>query len=157
MHNGFSIGLMTLLLACSSGSGDGGGGGTAGSGGGGAAGGAGATGGSGGGGGGTSTCGSSQCQAGQHCFNTVCINGCLTAQNCTSNQNCEDIDPLTSIGTCKDKPVAPTKDCNALCNKMQACMDPDWVICSDICTAASAECVTCYVASNCGEGCDDTC
>ncbi len=106
---------------------------------------------------GTTTCGAQQCEAGQHCENLLCVNGCLTDSNCASNQTCQDINADTSIGTCKNNATTPTKDCNALCEKAQACQDPNAAQCMQLCTAASAECVQCLINSNCGEGCDGVC
>lgn len=114
-------------------------------------------GGMGGAGGGVSACGIMQCQAGQHCFNGVCVNGCLTSDNCASGQTCEDINPDTSIGTCRNRPVAPVKDCDAFCMKAFACQDPEAIFCMDQCIGLSAECVACVVASNCGAGCEAQC
>jgi hypothetical protein len=106
---------------------------------------------------GNTTCGASNCEAGQHCNNGVCVNGCLTDANCGSNQSCQDIDDVTSTGTCRNNPTAPMKDCDALCQKAQACNDPNAADCYQLCDAASAECVACLIDSNCGEGCDDAC
>jgi hypothetical protein len=114
-------------------------------------------GGAGGGGGGESMCGISTCEAGQHCNNGICVNGCLTTANCLQSQTCEDIEPLAQIGTCRDKPVAPTKDCEAFCDKALACMDPDVAMCAQLCAGLSAACVSCVINSNCGMGCDEPC
>jgi hypothetical protein len=99
----------------------------------------------------------SRCEAGQHCNNGLCVNGCLTAANCLASQTCEDVDSFTNIGTCRDAPVAPTKDCEAFCAKAMACFDPEVVICDQKCAALSAACVGCVNDSNCGAGCDELC
>ena len=158
----FTIGLLSLTTACSGaddGDGDGGGdpssGGSSSTGSGGSAPTAGSTG-SGGGSTGVTTCGSFNCEAGQHCNNAVCVNGCLTDANCGPNQSCQDIDTISAIGTCKNNPTAPTKDCDALCQKAAACGDTSGD-CMQLCTAASAACVACLNDSNCGEGCEETC
>jgi hypothetical protein len=109
------------------------------------------------GGDGTTVCGAGQCEAGQHCFNGICINGCLTDNNCNSNQSCQDINPNTSVGTCRNRPMMATKDCDAFCMKAFACQDPEAIFCMDQCIGLSAECVTCVVASNCGAGCESMC
>jgi hypothetical protein len=102
-------------------------------------------------------CGISRCEIGQHCNNGLCINGCLSDANCGAEQACQDIDTETKLGTCENLPMAPVKDCDALCDKALACMDPTVVMCMEICTAASAVCVACLIDSNCGAGCEDEC
>lgn len=104
-----------------------------------------------------STCGASHCDVGQHCFNGVCIDGCLTDANCAATQRCEDVNADTKIGTCKAAPVAPAKDCDAFCRKAQACQDPEAALCMQKCEGYSAECVACVNDSNCGDGCDGVC
>jgi hypothetical protein len=155
--------VLALAVACGSDAGDCGGTGGA-SCGGQSSGGSGGTGGIAGtsgapatGGAGARTCGESTCEAGQHCFNGICVNGCLTDDDCNTNQSCQDIDTVTSIGACKDKPVVPTKDCQAFCSKALACQDPDAALCTQRCAGESAECVACVVSSNCGIGCDSLC
>jgi hypothetical protein len=103
------------------------------------------------------TCGVSTCEVGQHCNNLLCVDGCLTDANCGAEQTCADIDADTKIGTCRNAPVAPMKDCDALCEKAEACMDPLAPMCMDLCVAASAACVTCLVESNCDGDCDAHC
>jgi hypothetical protein len=119
--------------------------------------GAGGAGGGGAEGDGRTMCVITTCEAGQHCNNGVCINGCLTMANCLGSQTCEDIDSLTQIGTCRERPVAAMKDCQAFCVKALACMDPDVALCDQLCTGLSAACVSCVIDSNCGEGCDEIC
>jgi hypothetical protein len=106
---------------------------------------------------GVTACGISNCSAGQYCNNGLCLNGCLTKANCGTDQGCEDIDSDSKVGTCKNKVTTPAKDCNAFCDKSFACMDPDFVQCMQVCTAASAACIACINDSNCGAGCDDVC
>lgn len=109
---------------------------------------------------GSTTCGISTCESGQHCNNGLCVNGCLTAENCSSDQTCEDIDDFSKIGTCKSAPTQPDpveKDCTAFCAKMEACREPEAEYCQDACTALSSACVTCYNDSNCGDGCEAVC
>lgn len=108
-----------------------------------------------GGGNGTTNCGAFNCQAGQYCSNGVCVNGCLTDANCGANQTCQDIDDVTSQGTCRN--TTPTKDCDAFCSKAETCQAPDADMCMQICDAMSSACVACVIDSNCGTGCDAEC
>lgn len=106
---------------------------------------------------GKTSCGLSTCEAGQYCDNGLCLNGCLTDANCGANQSCTDIDADTKVGTCKNQVVAPAKDCDAFCRKSLACMDPDFVMCMQVCEGSSGACVACVNDSNCGEGCETVC
>jgi hypothetical protein len=110
-----------------------------------------------GGGDGTTSCGVTTCQAGQYCNNGVCVNGCLTDANCGPNQSCQDIDDVTSQGTCRNTTNTPAKDCNAFCAKAVACNAPEADQCMQVCEAISAECAACVIDSNCGTGCDAEC
>jgi hypothetical protein len=146
-----SVACVFGLAACGSDADDdGGSGGTSGSGGSGS----GASGGT-GGGDGTTTCGVQNCTVGQHCQNLVCVNGCLTDDHCGSNQTCAEIDDVTHIGTCRNMTAA--KDCEAFCEKSEACGDPNVAQCQQQCDGFSADCVACVNDSNCGEGCDAIC
>jgi len=110
---------------------------------------------------GTTSCGIQNCESGQHCYNMVCVDGCLSDNNCASNQACEDADPDTHIGTCRTKTTQASKDCEAFCSKAQACFlegnDVNPANCMQTCKAASASCVACVNDSNCGQGCDSAC
>lgn len=154
---GFAIAFLGVLSlaasGCGSDSGDGSGGGS----GGGTGNNSGGTNSSGGGGNGTSQCGDQTCQAGQYCFNGICVNGCLTSANCLPTQTCEDIDEFSGEGTCKDKPATPTKDCDAFCEKAVVCQAPEADMCMQICAAISTQCANCVIDSNCSAGCDDEC
>jgi hypothetical protein len=146
-----SVACVLGLVACGSDSDDdGGGSGGSGSGGSGSGGSSGS-----GGGDGSTTCGVQNCAAGQHCQTLVCVNGCLTDDNCASNQTCADIDDMTHIGTCRNQAAA--KDCDAFCEKSEACGDPDTAQCQQQCEGFSAECVSCVNDSNCGQGCEAAC
>jgi hypothetical protein len=113
--------------------------------------------GSGAAGAGDTPCGVSRCEAGQHCNNGLCVDGCLSDSNCASNQRCEDIDDLSHIGTCRNVATAPAKDCQTFCAKAAACMDPEAALCEQKCAGLSSECVACVNDSNCGAGCDAVC
>lgn len=110
---------------------------------------------------GTTSCGAQNCEAGQYCYNMLCVNGCLSDKNCATNQTCEAIDPETHVGACQNRAAQPTKDCNAFCSKAQACFlqgnDVNPTNCMQACTAASAACVSCVNDSNCGQGCEGAC
>lgn len=111
--------------------------------------------------GGTTTCGLQTCESGQYCSNMICLDGCLSDKNCASNQTCEDMNEDTHVGTCRNKPQQATKDCDAFCDKAEACFlegnDVNAANCMQACKAASAACVSCVNDSNCGQGCDDVC
>jgi hypothetical protein len=109
----------------------------------------------------SNSCGLQNCETGQHCYNMVCLDGCLSDNNCGSNQTCQDIDTDSHVGTCRTKPTTTNKDCTSFCAKAQACFlegnDINPGNCMQACTAASKACVSCVNDSNCGQGCDDAC
>jgi len=105
-------------------------------------------------------CGEFTCQPGQHCDNFVCLDGCLSNVNCAADQSCAEIDSASKLGTCQNEPGSssgpgPDKDCAAFCDKATACGAPEQ--CQQICDAASSECVSCVIDSNCGQGCESLC
>lgn len=109
-------------------------------------------------GGGQSACGLFQCEAGQHCSNGACVNGCLTDGNCAAKQRCEDIDTTINVGTCRNVTQTPAKDCDAFCAKAVACNAPDADSCQQICAALSSACVVCASDANCSSSdCDEVC
>lgn len=48
-------------------------------------------------------CGVQICQPGQYCLNLACVPGCLSNQNCASDQTCEGLNDGKLVGNCQNK------------------------------------------------------
>lgn len=105
---------------------------------------------------GTTECAGLTCSAGQYCDNLLCINGCLSDDNCTSTQVCEK-PPGDNEGSCQTTNTA-TKDCSGYVEKCVACGAPQ-AQCQQECEVVNAECTSCVVStSGCGlEACESSC
>ena len=104
------------------------------------------------------------CQAGQYCADSVfgqCENGCLSNDNCTSEQVCEKAEGM-DVGTCQTTASGgPTVD--EVCTKLLACDETGTMEqCSQFYDGTNEECHQCIVDSNCGDiifelVCDEAC
>lgn len=103
------------------------------------------------------------CQAGQYCADQVlgdCQNGCLSNDNCTSEQTCEKA-AGEDVGSCQNTgPGGPSLD--EVCMKLLTCdqsgtMDQ----CTTFYNATNEGCHQCIVDGNCGDindgSCDSSC
>ena len=99
-------------------------------------------------------CGTASCPPGQFCVNGVaCTPGCLTDGDCAEGQDCEDIDDVTHIGTCRDRPV---KDCPGYLTKCEACGGGE--LCTQqVCDGLSDDCVNCVAEASCNDSGDCPC
>ncbi|MEZ4380534.1 MAG: hypothetical protein R3A79_04255 [Nannocystaceae bacterium] len=99
------------------------------------------------------------CQAGQYCADQVlaeCENGCLSNDNCTSEQTCEKA-AGEDVGTCQNTaPDGPTLD--EFCMKLLTC-DPSGTMdqCTTIYNGTNEGCHNCIVDGNCGDINDGSC
>ncbi|HVZ36678.1 MAG TPA: hypothetical protein VG963_29820, partial [Polyangiaceae bacterium] len=93
----------------------------------------------------TTPCGVQTCSAGQYCDNSLCSNGCLSDDNCASNQSC-DKQAGENVGTCQTHGTAD-KDCPAYVRKCVAC-GGDNDECQRQCDVANAECTSCVVSQS---------
>jgi hypothetical protein len=103
------------------------------------------------------------CQAGQYCADQVlaeCENGCLSNDNCTSEQTCEKAEG-EDVGTCQNMGSAgPTLD--EFCMKLLTC-DPSGTMdqCTTFYNGTNEGCHQCIMDGNCGDindgSCDSSC
>ena len=80
---------------------------------------------------GSTTCGVQTCQAGQYCLNLACVPGCLSNQNCASDQVCGGLEDGKPVGTCMNKgadapdmsmaPVITDPVCKKMFDKLVQC------------------------------------
>lgn len=105
------------------------------------------------------------CQAGQYCADSVlgqCENGCLSNDNCTSEQVCDKADG-ENVGSCQnteDTGSGPTEE--EFCDKLLTCdMTGTMEQCSLIYTGTNEGCHQCIIDGNCGDvnngSCDADC
>jgi len=99
------------------------------------------------------------CQAGQYCADAVfgeCQNGCLSNDNCTSEQVCEKAGGM-NVGSCQNTGSdGPTEE--EFCTKLLAC-DPSGTAeeCSQAYAGTNEACHQCIVDANCGDILDGSC
>lgn len=103
------------------------------------------------------------CQAGQYCEDQVlaiCTNGCLSNDNCTSEQSCEK-GAGEDVGSCQNVgPGGPTLE--VFCMKLLTC-DPAGTMdqCTTVYNGTNEMCHQCIVDGNCGDvnggSCDMAC
>ena len=109
------------------------------------------------------------CSAGQYCADSVlalCENGCLTNDNCASDQTCIKADG-EDVGSCQNNddpdppdPEGPTEA--EFCEKLLVCdMSGTMEQCSIIYTGTNVTCHQCIIDGNCGDinggSCDVAC
>jgi len=93
------------------------------------------------------------CQAGQYCDDmvlSICENGCLSNDNCTSDQTCEKASG-EDVGSCQNTaPGGPTEE--EFCMKVLTC-DPSGTmeLCSMLYAGTNEACHQCIDAGNCGD------
>lgn len=93
------------------------------------------------------------CQAGQYCQDQVlstCVNGCLSNDNCTSEQTCEK-ESGEEVGTCQNV-GAGGPSLEDFCSKLLTC-DPSGTmeICETFYNGTNEDCHNCVVDGNCGD------
>lgn len=103
------------------------------------------------------------CQAGQYCADQTladCQNGCLSNDNCASDQTCEKADG-EDVGTCQNVgPGGPTLE--EFCMKLLTC-DPTGTMeqCTTVYNGTNETCHQCIIDGNCGDinggSCDMDC
>lgn len=100
------------------------------------------------------------CQAGQYCANQDlrdCQNGCLSNQNCASDQTCI-IPTGESVGACQNNtnptPTGATRD--EFCGRLQACDPANYsdAFCDNFYAGTNAECHNCIAGANCANALD---
>ena len=94
------------------------------------------------------------CQAGQYCKDMTfseCASGCLSDNNCASNQTCAK-ENGEQVGVCQNKPMMVDGECEAVCTKMKAC-DPTITneTCNQFCAGVSSACRACVADANCAD------
>ncbi len=103
------------------------------------------------------------CQAGQYCEDSVlsiCTNGCLSNDNCTSEQTCEK-GAGEDVGSCQNVgPGGPSLE--EFCMKLLTCdMSGTMDQCTTVYNATNEGCHQCIVDGNCGDvnggSCDMAC
>lgn len=107
---------------------------------------------------GVTSCGSfpdnqpKRCQAGQYCADervSRCETGCLSDDNCASNQTC-DKSSGGSVGACLNTAPATTTSCADLCKKAKACSPQlDTAQCEGGCIGLTEDCKACVVRQPC--------
>lgn len=104
------------------------------------------------------------CQAGQYCEDAVlamCTNGCLSNENCTSEQTCIK-EPGMDVGSCQN--MLDDVSQADFCEKMLTC-DVAGEISAEYCgliyAGTNSTCHHCVIDGNCGDlnagACDSSC
>lgn len=104
------------------------------------------------------------CPPGQYCADSVlsmCENGCLSNENCASDQTCEKADG-EDVGTCQNNDATttgaegPTEE--EFCDKLLICdMSGTMEQCSIVYAGTNVECHQCIIDGNCGDINDGSC